>query len=104
MSPLKNRIQEAIDDLSADRPNQDDHIRQSGIGPAAAFERDMQPVCKAVADALQAGDMDALRGLRGLFPHLLREVNAAPELADVLAHQLGAEILKGFTAKPEASV
>jgi phage gp29-like protein len=71
---------------------------------AAAFERDMQPVCKAVVAALQAGDAHALKGLQALLPHLLEEVNASPDLADVLAHQMGKALLHGFTGgKPEES-
>lgn len=77
--------------------SKEDPVREA----AAAFERDMQPVRKAIVSALQAGDMEALRGLRGLLPHLLADVNASPELADVLAFQLGKSLLQGLTAKPE---
>lgn len=68
---------------------------------AAAFERDMQPVRKAIVSALQSGDVEALRGLRGLLPHLLAEVNESPELADVMAFHLGKSLLDGIQAKPE---
>ena len=68
---------------------------------ATAFESDMQPVCNAIVGALNANDMDALKGLRALLPHLLEEVNQAPALADVLAHQLGKSLLDGLNAKPE---
>ena len=67
----------------------------------AAFESDMQPMCAAVAGALHSGDLHALRGLRALLPQLLEEVNAAPALADVLAHQMGKALLQGFNARPE---
>jgi hypothetical protein len=71
---------------------------------AAAFESDMQPVCRAVSAALKSGDADALRGLRALLPHLLEEVNKAPALADLLAHQLGKSLLEGLKAKPEETL
>jgi hypothetical protein len=64
---------------------------------AAAFASDMQPVCSALVAALKANDMDALKGLRAMLPHLLAEVNNAPELVDLLAHQLGKTFLDGFT-------
>lgn len=64
-----------------------------------AFERDMQPVCKAVVEALQAGDKHALEGLRAMLPHLLAEVNASPALADVLTRQLGRELLAGLNGE-----
>lgn len=68
---------------------------------AAAFAKDMAPVRNAIVAALQAGDVDALKGLRALLPHLLKQVNDQPALADLLAHQLGKEILQGLTeAKP----
>ena len=67
----------------------------------AAFEKDMQPVCAAIVGALQAGDLDALHGLRALLPHLLAEVNESPALADVLAQQLGESLLTGLGAGPE---
>ncbi len=63
---------------------------------AAAFERDMQPVRDAIAGALQAGDLDALRGLRAMLPTLLADVNASPELADVLAFHLGKAVLEAM--------
>jgi hypothetical protein len=68
---------------------------------AAAFERDMRPTCTAIVSALQAGDMEALRGLRAMLPHLLADVNQDPTLADVLAFQLGKSFLAGLAAKPE---
>ena len=68
---------------------------------AAAFERDMRPVREAIVSALKAGDMEALRGLRAMLPHLLAEVNRSPDLADVLAFQLGKSLVTGLTAKPE---
>lgn len=68
---------------------------------AAAFERDMRPVREAIVSALKAGDMEALRGLRAMLPHLLAEVNRSPALADVLAFQLGKSLVTGLTAKPE---
>ncbi len=67
---------------------------------AAAFERDMAPVREAIVSALTAGDMEALRGLRAMLPHLLGDVNESPELADVLAFQLGESLVAGLMAKP----
>jgi len=66
----------------------------------AAFEADMRPVREAIVSALEDGDMEALRGLRALLPHLLAEVNGSPALADVLAHQLGKSLLQGLNAGP----
>ncbi len=67
----------------------------------AAFESDMRPVCGAIVSALEAGDIEALKGLRALLPHLLADVNRAPALADLLAHQLGKSFLTGLKAAPE---
>lgn len=68
---------------------------------AAAWERDMGPVRGAIVGALQQGDLAALRGLRGLLGPLLSQVNAQPALADLLAVQLGQEILAAFQTPPE---
>jgi len=67
---------------------------------AAAFESDMAPVRNAIVSALKANDLDALKGLRALLPHLLEQVNANPTLSDLLAHQLGKELLTGLTEAP----
>jgi len=76
--------------------------RRSEVEEAAkAFESDMQPVCTAIVSALEDGDIEALKGLRALLPHLLSDVNRAPALADLLAHQLGKSFLEGLNAKPE---
>lgn len=69
---------------------------------AAAFESDMRPVVMAIVSALEAGDMEALKGLRAVLPHLLAEVNADPALADVMAFQLGKSLVDGLTAKGDA--
>ena len=69
-----------------------------------AFEADMRPVCKAIVSSLQAGDMEAMRGLRAMLPHLLAEVNREPALAEALAFQLGKSLVQGMTAKPEDEV
>jgi hypothetical protein len=63
---------------------------------ALAFESDMQPVCNALVAALQTNDIAALKGLRAMLPHLLKQVNTSPELSDLLAHQLGKTLLEGF--------
>lgn len=72
--------------------------------PVAAFESDMRPVREAIVSALVAGDVEALRGLRALLPHLLAEVNESPALADLLAHQLGKSFLAGLKAEPEETL
>lgn len=69
-----------------------------------AFHDDMRPVREAIVSALEAGDMEALRGLRALLPHLLAEVNRSPALADLLAHELGKSLLAGLNAKPEEAL
>jgi hypothetical protein len=63
---------------------------------AAGFERDMAPVRDAIVEALEAGDLEALRGLRAMIPGLLEDVNKSPELADLLAAQLGKAVLAGI--------
>lgn len=63
---------------------------------AGAFETDMEPVRAAIVEALQSGSESALHDLRAMLPALLEKVNAAPALADLLAHQLGAAFLAGF--------
>ena len=63
---------------------------------AHAFESDMQPVCKAVVEALKAGDLVALKKLRSILPDLLAEVNRSPKLATVLIRQLGRELIEGL--------
>lgn len=68
---------------------------------AATWERDMRPVREAIVKALRDGDMAALRGLRALLPTLLHEVNQQPLLADLLAMQLGQDVLAGMKANPE---
>lgn len=77
-------------------PTLDDAKRMA----AAAFERDMQPVTGAIVEALNAGDLHALQGLRALLPKLLEEVNAQPALADLLTYQLGRAVLRAM-GKPE---
>lgn len=71
---------------------------------AKAFESDMEPVCRAIVSALEDGDIEALKGLRALLPHLLSDVNRAPALADLLAHQLGKSLLEGLNANPEEAL
>ena len=63
---------------------------------AAAFEKDMQPVCSAIVAALKDNDVEALKGLQALLAPLLREVGRTPSLSDLLSLQLGAEILAGM--------
>lgn len=70
----------------------------------SAFERDMRPVVGAIVSALEAGDVEALRGLRALLPHLLADVNSEPALADLLAHQLGKAFVAGLNAGPEEAL
>ncbi len=71
---------------------------------AKAFQRDMRPVTDALVSALKAGDVAALQGFRALLPHLLAEVNASPELADVAALTMGKALMQGLTAKPEETL
>lgn len=82
--------------ISADRTDRSD-LKE-------AFHRDMRPVCGAVVSALEAGDIEALRGLRAMLPHLLADVNREPALADLLAHQLGKSFLAGLNAGPEEAL
>lgn len=91
------RTLSAIAAQAAGADSLDDFARVS----AAAFEKDMQPVCAALAGALHANDLEALKGFQALIPGLLREINRAPALADLLALQLGTAFLAGIT-KPEA--
>lgn len=68
---------------------------------AAAFEADMVPVRDAIAEALEGGDMDSLRGLRAMLPHLLAEVNAEPALAEELTAMIGREVVLGMMGSHE---
>jgi len=97
----KERVERILVALNSAGPSTLDDFKKQA---AAAFEKDMQPVCNAVVAALHAGDLKALQGLRALLPHLLEEVNRAPALADLLAHQLGKALLDGLNAKPEATL
>jgi len=67
---------------------------------AESFEADMMPVRKAIIAALMAGDIEGLKGLKALLPHLLADVNESPALADLLAHQMGKALVEGLTAAP----
>ena len=78
-------------------PNADAALQEA----QAAFQEDMRPVREAIVSALEAGDIETLRGLRALLPHLLAEVNHSPSLADLLAYQLGKSLLDGLNAKPD---
>jgi hypothetical protein len=80
---------------------EDETLAEFTARAGAAFEKDMQPVCTAIAGALQKGDLNALRDLRALLPHLLLEVNRDPALGDLLAHQLGKTFLDGMTGERE---
>ncbi len=66
-----------------------------------AFAKDMQPVCIAIAEALQSGDLTALQGLRVMLPALLADVNRKPVLFDLLAMQLGETFLHGLQEVPK---
>lgn len=68
---------------------------------AAAFEADLRPVRDALVEALQAGDIAALRGLRAMLPGLLGDVNDQPALADVLAEMVGREVAESLTRRRE---
>lgn len=83
--------------LAADAAEAPESLADFKERAATAFARDMQPVVSALASALHANDLEALKGLRALLPGLLREVNRAPALADLLALQLGAAFLEGLT-------
>lgn len=67
---------------------------------AVAWERDMAPVAKALVEALEANDLAALQGLRGLLPALLSRINAHPELATQMAVMMGRALIQGMTASP----
>jgi hypothetical protein len=84
----------------ADLPAAPESLADFTKRAAAAFESDMAPVRGAIVAALQAGDLAALKGLRALLPHLLEQVNSDSTLADLLAHQLGKELLTGLTEAP----
>ena len=80
------------------------HGKKGKDEAVAAFEKDMRPVREAIVSALEAGDMEAMKGLRALLPHLLADVNSQPALADLLAHQLGKSFLAGLNSKPEEAL
>ena len=102
VAEMRAAMQELHDSLGEPQPETDSTGSPQALADftaraGAAFERTMQPVCTAIVGALQADDLDALKGLRALLPHLLREVNRDPVLGDLLAYQLGRELLAGFT-------
>jgi hypothetical protein len=74
----------------------DESLAEFKARASKAFERDMQPICDALAGALRENDLAALKGLQALLPQLLAEVNKAPALADLLAIQLGQTFLEGL--------
>jgi hypothetical protein len=94
---IRNRATLLLNSLNGDLKPETKELK-------AAFERDMRPVAGAVVSALEAGDVEALKGLRAILPHLLKDVNRSPALADLLAHQLGKSFLEGLNAKPEATL
>lgn len=96
-SIIRNRAKSLLNAMREESSSTEADLKAA----VAAFQSDMQPVVTAIVSALHAGDMNALKGLRALLPHLLAEVNASPALADVLAHQVGKSLLTGLTAKPE---
>ena len=63
---------------------------------AAAFAHDLQPVCVALVEALQAGDMQALSKLRSRLPELLIEAARDSLLEHVLANQIGRHFVAAF--------
>jgi hypothetical protein len=63
---------------------------------AAAFEADMQPVADALVSALEAGDAEALRGLRAMLPHLLPEVTESSGFREALGRVLGEALVEGM--------
>ena len=66
---------------------------------SAEFERDMAPICEAVATAIRTKDLAAFSGLKAMFASMLAEANKEPALADVLQRQIGAALLEGLTAE-----
>ena len=60
----------------------------------------MRPVVGAVVSALEAGDAEALRGLRSLLPHLLAEVNKSAGFQEALGRVLGEALVKGLLSQP----
>jgi phage gp29-like protein len=72
----------------------------SATAVAAAFEEDMRPVVGAVVSALEAGDVEAFRGLRAMLPHLLAEVNESAGLQEALGRVLGEALVRGLFSDP----
>lgn len=71
-------------------------LDQCMAAAAAAFEGDMLPVRGAIVAALHAGTEEALRGLRHLAPGLLRQINEAPSMAEVLEEGIAQAFFSGF--------
>ena len=63
---------------------------------AAAFERDMAPICEAVATAIRTKDRAAFEGLKAMFAPMLADANEQPALAEILRKQIGAALLSGL--------
>lgn len=90
MNPLRDRLNATAQSLTA--------LSAQKSAGAAAWERDMGPVRDAIVEALQQGDVQALRGLRAMLPTLLKDVSRKPALADYLAWQMGKAFLDGMQA------
>lgn len=104
MSPAQRaEAEELLADLRTSNA-QPESLEEFKQRAADAFEADMRPVCLALAGALHANDLAALKGLQALLPGLLREVNKAPALADLLALQLGQTFLDAMKEETEENL
>lgn len=99
--PLMNPAQRAEAEAIIAEMERTANAGASVQAAVAAFEADMRPVRDAIVSALMAGDIEAMRGLRALLPHLLADVNRQPALADVFAFHLGKSFLDGINTSPE---
>lgn len=69
---------------------------KEGVDLVRAFETDMEPLRTALVEALQAGDMDAMRGLRAMLPGFL---GGSEALAEVLAGAIGREVVGSLQSR-----
>lgn len=95
---LRRSVQSAVFSKgSATDPSADGlNTENSAAEAAAAFEGDMRPVVGAIVSAIEAGDLEAFRGLRAMLPHLLAEVNESAGLQEALGRVLGEALVEGL--------
>jgi hypothetical protein len=97
---LRRSVQSSVFSRQSTEHSSPLNTENSTKAVAAAFEADMRPVVGAVVSALEAGDVEAFRGLRAMLPHLLAEVNESAGLQEALGRVLGEALVRGLFSDP----